>query len=148
MTRAKRTPAAIAAMLATSVLFIGVMSSPAAAADICEGATCNGKDPAATHCNDDAVTVDDVTTAAGIRLRLRYSSNCRAIWGRVDNARAGDRVRVQRHPNDVNPDLNYVATVPSGERSVYTPMLNDKNVRGNACVRDVSNGALTCTGYF
>lgn len=66
--------------IAASLFVCALGSSPASAAG-CYGDWCSGKDPTATGCANDAITV--ASTDAGVgRLDLRWSPSCKTNWGR------------------------------------------------------------------
>ncbi|MFK0292198.1 DUF2690 domain-containing protein [Streptomyces sp. NPDC090442] len=81
----------------------------------CPGAGCDGKDPNATGCGVDAVTYEP---AAGnpVRLHLRYSKRCGAVWGRIVAGGVGDEVTVS-----VTGGSSRSAFIAS-YHDVYTPM--------------------------
>lgn len=69
--------------LISSVLALTAVSTvPAAAAVGCYGDYCSGKDPGATGCANDAVTVS-ATDFRGGRLELRWSRTCQTEWARL-----------------------------------------------------------------
>ncbi|MDI2124771.1 DUF2690 domain-containing protein [Yinghuangia seranimata] len=113
----------IAVLLGTGALLAGglVAAPEASAAPTCLGATCNGKNPAATTCADDARTV-----ISDYPMELRYSSSCRAAWGRfMINAPTGSKIEIKN-----NQGKKYT-TYGSGK--FYSVMVNDKDVKAWAC---------------
>ena len=59
-------------------------STAEAAAVLCVGASCNGRDPVDMGCNNDAQTVATVNTSDGT-VNLRRSNACKANWAQVTN---------------------------------------------------------------
>lgn len=59
-----------------------IVASPAIASVGCYGDYCSGKDPMATGCANDAVSVDGVDLGYGY-LSLRWSPTCKTNWARL-----------------------------------------------------------------
>ncbi|WP_399089483.1 DUF2690 domain-containing protein [Streptomyces sp. BBFR2] len=59
----------------------------------CPGAGCDGKSPAG-QCSADAVTWEP-RVGNPVRLHLRYSATCGAVWGRIVNGEPGDMVTIR-----------------------------------------------------
>lgn len=59
----------------------------------CRGAACDGKDVMAMGCHADGKVVR-TTYIQGVRVELRLSPSCRAVWGRISNGMLKDSVRV------------------------------------------------------
>ncbi|MFD7443568.1 helix-turn-helix domain-containing protein [Streptomyces sp. NPDC059909] len=57
----------------------------------CRGDTCLGREPQAKNCQWDATTVRE-TWLHGLKIQLRHSAACQAVWGRLENGTVGDRV--------------------------------------------------------
>jgi hypothetical protein len=77
---------AAAATMALSALLAPMAS--AAPAVTCSGTGCDKKDPAATGCDDSAITVDTATSAKGTFI-LRYSTVCKTNWVHVGSYAGG-----------------------------------------------------------
>jgi hypothetical protein len=71
---------AMAAMALCSGIVLVGRPDPAAAVS-CYGDWCSGRDPQATGCANDAVTVASVDVT-GARLELRWSPRCKTNWAR------------------------------------------------------------------
>lgn len=72
---------AVAALVGSSAL--GTSTAMAAP---CTYAGCNGKDPQATGCGNDAVTKLEFSINIAVRVQLRWSPTCHAFWTRVVTA--------------------------------------------------------------
>ncbi|MER6048115.1 DUF2690 domain-containing protein [Streptomyces sp. NPDC001793] len=81
----------------------------------CPGAGCDGKDPQATGCGVDATTFEP-TEGNPVRLHLRYSRRCGAVWGRITAGAVGDTVTVS-----VQGGASRSALI-SANHDVFTPM--------------------------
>ncbi|MEU1224890.1 DUF2690 domain-containing protein [Streptomyces sp. NPDC005828] len=120
LTRKLATAGSALAFAATSLL---LASSPASAATSCYGSSCNGLDPAATICQNDAQTV---MWGEYVALELRYSPTCRAAWARFKNGDEGE-IWVQNSLGN-----KYAVHYP-GSGTVWTRMVNDKDILAMAC---------------
>jgi transcriptional regulator with XRE-family HTH domain len=60
----------------------------------CKSDTCLYREPQAEDCHWDAVTVRG-TYLRGMRIQLRYSAACQAVWGRIENGNIGDTVTIK-----------------------------------------------------
>ncbi|MFD7162987.1 DUF2690 domain-containing protein [Streptomyces violascens] len=130
----------IAVLLGTGALLAtGLVAAPnAAAATSCLGATCNGKNPAATTCANDARTVAG-NQAPIDAMELRYSPSCRAAWGRFKiSAPSGSKIEIK------NKQGKKYTTYGSGK--FYSVMINDKDVKAWAC--GYWSGNTECTGDY
>lgn len=128
----------IAVLLGTGALLAtGLAAAPnASAATSCLGATCNGKNPAATTCANDARTVADNKQAPIGAMELRYSPSCRAAWGRFKiSAPSGSKIEIK------NKQGKKYTTYGSGK--FYSVMINDKDVKAWAC--GYFSGNTECT---
>ncbi|MFE4856231.1 DUF2690 domain-containing protein [Streptomyces sp. NPDC056670] len=66
-------------------------TAPAAPApSACQGASCQGDDPARTSCRTDARTQSALKTAS-YAVKLRFSPSCDTIWSEVRNSSTGAR---------------------------------------------------------
>lgn len=131
--------ATLAVLLGTVV---AVPTQPAAAAT-CRGASCNGKDPVQTGCDDDGKLVESEPYAADrtIKVELFYSAACKANWARSVGAPDGGAVLV------INKNgTKYVRNTNGAKRYVWTPMV-DGTVKAQACLGPQNSDALTCTKY-
>jgi Protein of unknown function (DUF2690) len=86
---------ALAALASVFISPVGANAAPAssAAASVgplatCSGSGCDHKDPHATGCDANAVTVDSRNSSAGL-FELRFSRTCSTNWVRVGNLRSG-----------------------------------------------------------
>lgn len=144
MTSKRRPAVALAAVLITAAATASAVSTPAQAAPetatgtppkapaTCSAASCHGLDPIETHCADDAVTIDDVVLD-GRTVRLRYSAQCRAAWAQLWYGKPGDRAYVRTVENGQTVAVNSITVMPWNGTSVYTPMVNDKDLKAQAC---------------
>ncbi|MFC9398022.1 YjfA family protein [Streptomyces sp. NPDC057027] len=139
----RRPAVALAAVLITAAATASAVSAPAQATpDVaetpakalatCFATTCHGLDPIETHCVDDAVTIDDVVLDGRI-VRLRYSAQCRAAWAQLWYGKPGDRAYVRTVENGQTVAVNSITVMPWSGTSVYTPMVNDKDLKATAC---------------
>jgi hypothetical protein len=69
---------ALVTLLSTAGVAVGASSAVAA----CTGSGCNGQDPNVNGCSSGAYDLDD-TTYSYIRVELRYSPTCKAVWTRL-----------------------------------------------------------------
>jgi hypothetical protein len=80
-----RARAAAFGLTALAILTVSAVTTPVAVAAparvSCYGDYCSGKDPLASGCDADAVTVAWVD-ASGARLDLRWSPTCKTDWAR------------------------------------------------------------------
>ncbi|WP_370412919.1 DUF2690 domain-containing protein [Streptomyces fradiae] len=60
----------------------------------CKSDTCLDREPQAEDCQWDAKTVRQ-TFLRGMRIQLRYSEACQAVWGRIENGNIGDTVMIR-----------------------------------------------------
>ncbi|WP_051871481.1 helix-turn-helix domain-containing protein [Streptomyces sclerotialus] len=72
----------------------GAVPASASSSAGCRGAACAGEDPESMRCGGAGrlVTPLERTVPGGVRLQIRYSTVCRAAWGRITHGRVGDRV--------------------------------------------------------
>lgn len=113
------------AVVAAAAAFVGagLAFGPAAAASAgvvypCHGGTCNGQDPIADACANDAYTAASVQTSEGF-VELRYSPKCAANWARISGSSPGTWFWVQNNSGDAQ---QYY--VPAGNDSGYTNMVD------------------------
>jgi hypothetical protein len=86
MRRLRRTRSLLA-LLALLTVFssAGVaFGGSTASAATCYGAGCTGVDPNTSGCASGAYDLDDIMYV-GVRVELRYSSACNAVWTRLTN---------------------------------------------------------------
>lgn len=123
-----RTAAAI--LMAGAGLLAGTPAH--AAANACSGSACDGKDPA-TYCQGDARTEESVRLGQAL-LELRYSPGCRAAWARISNAGyvPQDNFTPFATIHRNSDGREYSCSVPRGETSCYSRMVNDRNVTSYA----------------
>ncbi|MCK7627484.1 YjfA family protein [Streptomyces sp. RS10V-4] len=81
----------------------------------CPGAGCDGRNPTATGCAADALTYEPAV-GNPVRLHLRYSKRCGAVWGRMVAGVAGDMVTVS-----VTGGSSRSASINYGH-DIFTPM--------------------------
>ncbi|MFI8997196.1 helix-turn-helix domain-containing protein [Streptomyces sp. NPDC053542] len=123
----------------------GPVSVPAPPAVGCRGASCGGGDPEAMRCGGAGrlVTPLERTVAGGARLQVRYSTVCRAAWGRVTHGTVGDRV-VLTVPGQ-RPRAVRVADAYDAEGYLVTPMSAAKGTGGiTLCLEPADGGRRQC----
>ncbi|WP_102924364.1 DUF2690 domain-containing protein [Streptomyces noursei] len=81
----------------------------------CPGAGCEGKDPQSTGCGVEAATFEPAV-GNPVRLHLRYSKRCGAVWARIVAGAVGDSVTVS-----VTGGSSRSAFIASNH-DVFTPM--------------------------
>ncbi|MGW5781365.1 DUF2690 domain-containing protein [Streptomyces sp. NPDC003863] len=136
LTRKLATAGSALAFAATSLL---LASSPASAATSCYGSSCFGLDPATTICQNDARTV---SWSDRFGVELRYSPTCRAVWARAganSDAPMGVWVEDEHH--------NFARTYTTGQ-TVWTAMLNDKDIQSHAYGYKEETGEYGFTGWY
>ncbi|MYT31053.1 MULTISPECIES: DUF2690 domain-containing protein [unclassified Streptomyces] len=82
----------------------------------CPGAGCDGKNPQTTGCGVEAATFEP-TEGNPVRLHLRYSRRCGAVWGRITAGAVGDSVTVSV------PGGPSRSALISANHDVFTPMV-------------------------
>lgn len=87
----------------------------------CREATCDGKDPQAMACSADGRTAR-TTVLHGVRVELRHSPACRAVWGKITNAAVKDTVKIYDGKG-----RQQMSSVRWGQ-DAYTDMLSTRNV--------------------
>lgn len=112
----------------------------------CTGSGCAGKSPVSTGCDHHARTVRR-SSEIGPLIELRYSSTCRAAWVRVTHARGGDRIEARNKGGACRAKSCYSKTVPRGQTSAYTAMVNDKGIKAWGCLYR-RNGNIVCTDAY
>ncbi|MFD8143923.1 DUF2690 domain-containing protein [Streptomyces sp. NPDC059708] len=136
--------AVIGSTLAVAASSLILASSPASAATSCYADGCQGRDPSSTTCQNDARTV---ATSDYPGVELRYSPTCRAAWARYSRGIAtwGMYVTVQRQDGNGSYSTHYYGN----GASVWTPMVNDKDLKSRACgYADDGSGAFGCTDWY
>jgi hypothetical protein len=121
--------------------------APAQAPVTCYATSCHGLDPIETHCVDDAVTIDDATLDGRI-VRLRYSAECRAAWAQLWFGKPDDRAYVRTEEDGRLVAVTSVTVRPWDGNSVYTPMVNDKNLKAKACLELPPDSDTACTIFY
>ncbi|MHB9859610.1 helix-turn-helix domain-containing protein [Streptomyces sp. YIM S03343] len=108
----------------------------------CVGSGCTGKDAEAMGCAKDTTTVTTVKSATvGTTLvEVRYSSVCRAAWGRITSAAQGEKVTLTAGTKTVSDSI----TTP-GDTIAYTPMVAVKNGSGTKACVTLASGEQGCT---
>lgn len=112
----------------------------------CTGSGCAGKSPVSMGCDHHARTVRR-SSEIGPLIELRYSSTCRAAWVRVTHARGGDRIEARNRSGACRAKSCYSKTVPRGQSSTYTVMVNDKGIKAWGCLYR-RNGNIVCTEAY
>ncbi|MFI9211321.1 DUF2690 domain-containing protein [Streptomyces sp. NPDC053253] len=120
LTRRLTTVGSTMALAVSSLL----LASPASAATSCYGSGCTGLDPATTVCQSDARTV----RTADWGVELRYSPSCRAAWARKTSGGSADTVIRVHNSQSAQFSVYY-----PGNGTVYTAMVNDKDIKAWAC---------------
>ncbi|MEU5345637.1 MULTISPECIES: DUF2690 domain-containing protein [Streptomyces] len=122
----------------------GIGASPAAPAD-CWRATCSGKDPIQTGCDDDAEILQQVTEAdESVAVRLMWSPDCQSVWLKVsrDLDTSPDYVFgtlwTTRDPDGGVQDYDTTGLLTDGVAGAYTKMQNWKATTAKACWNDVN----------
>ncbi|MFJ8473344.1 DUF2690 domain-containing protein [Kitasatospora sp. NPDC094011] len=127
--RTAASAASTLALVASGLLFA---SGTASAATSCYASSCTGLDPASTICQNDAVTVR--YTAPDGDAELRYSPTCRAAWARASGAgRVPATIQVE------NTQGASYTVVNTGDHTVYTRMVNDKDIQARASFHYANN---------
>ncbi|MFF9848846.1 DUF2690 domain-containing protein [Streptomyces litmocidini] len=134
----KLATAGSALALAASGLLL--TSSPASAATSCYGPSCTGLDPSTTVCQSDARTV----RTGDWGVELRYSPTCRAAWARKTSGASFDTdIRVSNSQGDSR------SVYYGGYGTVWTAMVNDKDIYARACeTRAYATLETHCTGWY
>lgn len=88
----------------------------AASTPSCSGEGCDGLDPKAAGCADDARTLAK-DWAGPMQLEIRYSVGCHTVWAKLTGAAVRDTVEIR-----TSPTRRQIASVRTGTTK-YTPML-------------------------
>ncbi|MFE1958457.1 DUF2690 domain-containing protein [Streptomyces sp. NPDC059479] len=133
-----------AALTLLAGAFQGIQASPAAADD-CWRATCAGKDPVQTGCDDDAEILQQVTEAdESVVVRLMWSPWCQAVWAKIsrDLDTSPDYVYgtlwTTRSPDGGIQEYDTTGLLTDGVAGAYTTMQNWKTTTAKACWNDVN----------
>ncbi|MFD8143922.1 DUF2690 domain-containing protein [Streptomyces sp. NPDC059708] len=136
--------ATIGSTLALAASGLILASSPASAATSCYADGCQGRDPSSTTCQNDARTV---ATGGSVGVELRYSPTCRAAWARYSRGTAtwGMYFNVERQDGNGAYATHYYGN----GATVWTQMLNDKDLKSRACAFDDDGpGSYGCTDWY
>ncbi|MFF3517986.1 DUF2690 domain-containing protein [Streptomyces sp. NPDC002573] len=87
-----------------------------ASAPSCSGEGCDGLDPKAAGCADNARTLAK-DWAGTMQLEIRYSAGCHTVWAKLTGAAVRDTVEIR-----TSPTRRQIASVRTGSTK-YTPML-------------------------
>lgn len=132
------------AVTTTAAVVVGtatVSSLPAQAAPACTYAACNGLDPQATGCANDAVTKLDLV-ASGIIAELRWSASCHTFWTRFrstssDVGGIGEQAYIAGgvYDADGRPVTKIVyTTAANGEGPTWTRMISQAYAWERFCI--------------
>ena len=137
----------LAAALAVGVT-AAVMLPAEPALAVCTGSRCNSLDPS-RHCTATS-TPEEEFIGGEITLQLRYSSGCRAYWGRAIADNCGDHpwpmyIRVQRQIYTpygyATSHVYYSGQVSCAGSPQWTPMVGDyESDRQRSCFGFSSDG--------
>ncbi|MFD9052132.1 helix-turn-helix domain-containing protein [Streptomyces zaomyceticus] len=83
----------------------------------CSGESCLGREPQTMNCQWDAKTVR-LLYLRGLRIQLRHSAACQAVWGRLENGAIGDGVIITDKGSRTEESTIRV------DRDTYTRMLS------------------------
>ncbi|MFB6897429.1 helix-turn-helix domain-containing protein [Streptomyces hydrogenans] len=83
----------------------------------CSGESCLGREPQTMNCQWDAKTVR-LLYLRGLRIQLRHSAACQAVWGRLENGAIGDGVIITDKGSRTEDSTIRV------DRDTYTRMLS------------------------
>ncbi|MEU8763621.1 DUF2690 domain-containing protein [Streptomyces sp. NPDC048659] len=83
----------------------------------CSGESCLGREPQTMNCQWDATTVR-LLYLRGLRIQLRHSAACQAVWGRLENGAIGDGVIITDKGSRTEESTIRV------DRDTYTRMLS------------------------
>ncbi|MCX4675821.1 YjfA family protein [Streptomyces sp. NBC_01433] len=131
----------------------GVSARPTAGPDpksppSCSGEGCAGLDPKDTGCGDNARTVGS-EWAGTMSLEIRYSPECRTVWGKLTGAEVGDVAEIRTSParhqtaKVLRGHTKYTSVLPAPPG--FTAQASAVAVNANV-VRDVSQGHVVRVG--
>jgi Protein of unknown function (DUF2690) len=106
-----------AGLLCAALTFMAVAPAPAAMAATCRDGTCYGKDPSASGCGADAVTLEARQIYSDDYYELRFSRTCYAVWARVKN---GDYADLEAKQDG---RLNFHLRAPNQAFTWISPMI-------------------------
>ncbi|WP_020138405.1 helix-turn-helix domain-containing protein [Streptomyces sp. 351MFTsu5.1] len=122
-------------------------SSPPAAATgaLCSRSTCHDKDPLATRCGADPLTLAEHETATGAWIQIRYSRPCGTSWARMWGAAVGDRVEITTSGGHGSRHSARVATPRQADTYVHTLMSAvSSGTTVRACFSAAAGGGKEC----
>ncbi len=129
-------PATLLAVLFASYMGITTISASTAKPQLprvtCSGDGCNGLDPIATGCANDAITVKTTGGTTSFRtgtIELRYSPTCGTNWGRVVSSVGSVQLTVSIRRET---DKLFYFKVATGT-ILWSPMIFAKTVKAKAC---------------
>jgi hypothetical protein len=108
----------------------------------CPGEACEGKNPQNQGCGEDARTFKPAVNNPAL-LQIRYSEDCKAVWGKIEHGSPGDVVTVK-----VSGGTGRSAEVEYGDDK-FTSMaaVPDGDVQVTACVIPKPGGGSTFERY-
>ncbi|MFI1801152.1 DUF2690 domain-containing protein [Streptomyces sp. NPDC020379] len=108
---------AVACLSLAATVTVSAPPATAKPGAVCDGVSCNGKDPGQTGCGNDARTVA-TKQDQNVTLELRYSPSCHANWARIHPGKLGWNFTVY---NDNGDKQSFRAL---GSDSAWTDMVN------------------------
>jgi hypothetical protein len=129
-------------MLAGPALVTSPVALAESAAQSCSGPSCDQQDPFTTGCVDTG-RANDAAFFQGRTVRLFISSGCRAAWAELTGGQPTDRISIQNTNG-----RTLFEVVPPGGISAHTPMVDDLNIKAQACLFPLNSSAATCTRFF
>ncbi|GIG87780.1 DUF2690 domain-containing protein [Plantactinospora endophytica] len=158
-----RSAVATLAMLATAGVVVVAAPSPAVAAPSCSGSNCTNRNPDTNGCAPDGRTVAEAWYSMNsVRLELRRSTACNALWARMTQTVTGTQFRIQslriERQENFNDGDGYQPTHTfykpfSGEYhqqiQVWTNMVSGHSSRdrARACWQNFPGEVYNCTGW-
>jgi Zn-finger nucleic acid-binding protein len=129
--------------------FSPLLISSNAYAGNCSSSSCNGADPSTMQCTKDSYTATqtvksywDWATRREVKIELRYSPSCRAVWNRSGEVISGSRLWLEKEGSPQS--YNLFTTQSRG--TYYTNML-EANTRIKACV-EIPNKLRECGAFW
>ncbi|MFJ9104534.1 helix-turn-helix domain-containing protein [Streptomyces sp. NPDC102405] len=122
-------------------------ASPTPSGALCRHTACQNKDPIATRCAAEPLTLAEHETATGAFIQIRYSQECGTSWARMWGAVVKDRVEMRVGGRHGSLHSAQVTTRKEADTYVHTLMsVIGPGTPVQACFSPAAGGAKECFG--
>ncbi|MFL5993751.1 MAG: helix-turn-helix domain-containing protein [Streptomyces sp.] len=119
----------------------------AATGALCRYTACQNKDPIATRCAAEPLTLAEHETATGAFIQIRYSQECGTVWARMWGAVVKDRVEMRAGGRHGSLHSAQVTTRKQADTYVHTLMsVASLGTPVQACFSPAAGGERECFG--